>query len=53
MKRIIISAAVLIMALAAKAQETEVMRTSLEDIDQGWASKSISNVLNGSLGIML
>ena len=53
MKRIIISAVVLIMALAVKAQETEVMRTSLEDIDQGWASKSISNVLNGSLGIML
>ena len=53
MKRIIILTAVLIMALAAKAQETEVMRTSLEDIDQGWASKSISNVLNGSLGIML
>ena len=27
--------------------------TSLEDIDKGWATKPINNVVNGSLGIML
>ena len=30
-----------------------VAAQSLEDIDKGWASKPINNVVNGSLGIML
>jgi len=35
------------------AQEREFETTPLEVIDKGWATKTIDNVINGSLGIML
>jgi hypothetical protein len=35
--------------LTAQAQEN----TSLEDINKGWGTKTINNVINGSFGIML
>ena len=35
--------------LTTQAQEN----TSLEDINKGWGTKTINNVINGSLGIML
>ena len=39
--------------LTVQAQGKEFENTSLEGIDKGWAAKTIDNVINGSLGIML
>ena len=39
----------LVTLLTVQAQEN----TSLEDINKGWGTKTINNVINGSLGIML
>lgn len=39
----------LVTLLTVQAQET----TSLETINKGWGTKTINNVINGSLGIML
>ena len=38
---------------SAWAQEREFESTPLEVIDKGWSTKTIDNVINGSLGIML
>lgn len=40
-------------SMAAFAQFPQYKNTSLEDIDKGWANKSISNVANGSFSTML
>lgn len=39
--------------LATLAQNPGLNTASLEDIEKGWSSKPIGNVINGSLGIML
>lgn len=44
---------VLMSALSAMAQEIEFESTPLKVIEEGWKTKTINNVLNGSLGIML
>ena len=53
MKKISIILLSFLLTVTALAQETVSESVSLEDIHQGWPSKSISNVLNGSLGVML
>lgn len=35
------------------AQERSLETTSLTTIDEGWKTKTIDNVINGSFGIML
>ena len=49
MKRIASIALLIVTVLTTQAQEN----TSLEDINKGWGTKTINNVINGSLGIML
>ena len=51
MKKLIVILSVLLSSVSAWAQEREY--ASLEDIEQGWKTKTIDNVINGSLGIML
>lgn len=51
MKRAFLLGFVLVASMAIWAQEKEYI--PLEDIEQGWKTKTIDNVLNGSLGIML
>ena len=43
----------LLTMMTAQAQEKTFENTSLEVIDKGWSTKTIDNVINGSLGIML
>ena len=43
----------LLFKASALAQEREFETTSIEGIDKGWGTKTIDNVINGSLGIML
>ena len=42
-----------LLPLTALAQDKSFESTSLEVINKGWATKTIDNVINGSLGIML
>ena len=42
-----------LMAMTAQAQERSFECTPLNVIDKGWQTKTINNVANGSLGIML
>ena len=53
MKRNILMAVMLMSALATIAQGKTFESTPLEVIEKGWGTKTIDNVLNGSLGIML
>jgi len=57
MRSSIIHGACLWLALASGlsvwAQDSPTKYCSLEDIDKGWPVKTIGNVINGSLGIML
>ena len=39
--------------ISASAQDREFESCPLEVIDKGWGTKTITNVINGSLGIML
>lgn len=39
--------------VTAWAQEKTFESTPLKEIDKGWSTKTIGNVINGSLGIML
>lgn len=41
------------MGSSIMAQNMRAEYASLEDINKGWSTKTISNVINGSLGIML
>ncbi len=49
MKRIASIVLLFVTVLTTQAQEN----TSLEDINKGWGTKTINNVINGSFGIML
>ena len=49
MRRIASIVLLFVTVLTTQAQEN----TSLEDINKGWGTKTINNVINGSLGIML
>lgn len=53
MRKVIIVAAVLMSALTSTAQEKGFESAPLEVIEKGWGTKTIDNVINGSLGIML
>ena len=43
----------LVMTVTAQAQGRKFESTPLQVIDKGWSTKTIDNVINGSLGIML
>ena len=49
MRRIASIVLLFVTVLTTQAQEN----TSLEDINKGWGTKTINNVINGSFGIML
>ena len=53
MKKMVFLAALLVSTVVAWAQDREFESSPLEVIEQGWKTKTIDNVLNGSLGIML
>ena len=48
MRRIASIVLLFVTVLTTQAQEN----TSLEDINKGWGTKTINNVINGSFGIM-
>lgn len=52
-RRILVLFGLFVASISAFAQFQQYKNTSLEDIDQGWANKTISNVANGSFGTML
>lgn len=53
MKKLASILLLLVMTMTAQAQEASFETTPLEVIDKGWSTKTIDNVINGSLGIML
>ena len=52
-RRFIITALCVCALMSSLAQEKAFENTPLEDIERGWKTKPIGNVINGSLGIML
>jgi len=46
-------AAIFVSVMTAMAQDKQFESCPLEVIEQGWKTKSIDNVINGSLGIMM
>ena len=53
MKRVFLIAAMFVSAMTAMAQDKQFESCPLEVIEQGWKTKTIDNVINGSLGIMM
>ena len=53
MKKLASILLLLVMTVTAQAQGMKFESTPLEEIDKGWSTKTIDNVINGSLGIML
>ena len=53
MKKLLLTIATLMLAFTMMAQENDLEIISLEDIEQNWGTKTIDNVINGSMGIML
>ena len=53
MKKKLLTIVTLMLACTMMAQENESETISLEDIEKNWATKTIDNVINGSIGIML
>ena len=53
MKKLFITVFVLMACIMVQAQDRHFECTPLEEINQGWKTKTIDNVINGSLGIML
>ena len=53
MKRVFLMAAMFVSAMTAIAQDRQFESCPLEVIEQGWKTKTIDHVINGSLGIML
>ena len=53
MKKLASILLLLVMTVTAQAQGMKFETTPLEVIDKGWSTKTIDNVINGSLGIML
>ncbi|MBR4438392.1 MAG: hypothetical protein IKS79_04725, partial [Bacteroidales bacterium] len=52
MKKILLAVAVLFTAFTAFAQEKNFESTPIDVIYSGWHTKPITNVVNGSLGVM-
>ena len=53
MKKLASILLLLVLTVTAQAQGMKFETTPLEVIDKGWSTKTIDNVINGSLGIML
>ena len=53
MKRILLFFVSLSIGASITAQNMRAEYASLEDINKGWSTKTINNVINGSFGIML
>ena len=53
MKRVFLMAVMFVSVLTAMSQDKMFESCPLEVIEQGWKSKTIDNVINGSFGIML
>lgn len=53
MKKFCFIVSMLITAMTLTAQDAVVESVGLEEIEKGWKTKTIDNVINGSLGIML
>ena len=54
MKKFVLSMVLCLCALGSvQAQNKEFESTPLDVIEKGWGTKTIDNVINGSLGIML
>lgn len=53
MKKLLTIIVLFVVSVTTYGQFPQYQNTPLEDIDKGWASKPIDNVINGSLGIML
>ena len=53
MKRLLLMVAMFVSVMTAMAQDKQFESCPLEVIEQGWKTKTIENVINGSLGIML
>ena len=53
MRKIPIVLLLFVLSMTALAQERQFECTPLEVINQGWKTKTIDNVINGSFGIML
>lgn len=52
-RRFVITALCMCTLISSLAQEKAFENTPLEDIERGWKTKPLDNVINGSLGIML
>ena len=53
MKKLLLTITALLFAFSIMAQEKELETIPLEDIEKQWGTKTIDNVINGSIGIML
>ena len=53
MKRVIMMTVALVSLMTAMAQDKYFETCPLTEIEEGWKTKTITNVINGSLGIML
>lgn len=53
MKKLLLTITALLFAFSIMAQEKELKTIPLEDIEKQWETKTIDNVINGSIGIML
>ena len=53
MKKLFFMVTVLMACIMVQAQDRHFESCHLTDINQGWKTKTIDNVINGSLGIML
>ena len=53
MKKLLMMVTMLIMAMTLMAQNPVDEYVGLEEIEKGWKTKPIDNVINGSLGILL
>ena len=53
MKKLLTILVLLVVTMTTYGQFPQYQNTPVEDIDKGWATKPIDNVINSSLGIML
>ena len=53
MRKVLLLTVALMSALTAMAQERTFESVPLKELDKNWKTKTIDNVINGSLGIML
>ena len=53
MKKLLLTITALLFAFSIMAQEKELKTIPLEDIEKQWETKTIDNVINGSIGFIL